>query len=77
MALVTAQQLTAGPGEKEEKFVKTMEASSASKRKPSQAKQRRYLKWPNGQGDNYDALEAIPTQKRSPKRYLDLLLSYY
>ena len=35
MALVTAQQLTAGPGEKEEKFVKTMEAE--------------LRRWPNGQ----------------------------
>ena len=37
MALVTAQQLTAWPAEKEEKFVKTMEASSASNKKPSLA----------------------------------------
>ena len=38
----------AGPAEKEEKFVKAMEASSASNKKPSQTKPRR---WPNGQRD--------------------------
>jgi hypothetical protein len=52
MALVTAKQLTAGPAEKEEKFVKTKEAyQRASNKKPSQAKPRPYVQWPNGQRD--------------------------